>query len=81
MRHSMLMGFVAVALMSGCAATAPRTTTVPPPFECTSIHPEVCALEEQFHVLRFEQAAQNAAIDEAERKRKAAHGETSKNSG
>lgn len=81
MRESMLTGFVAVALMSGCAATAPRTTTAPPPFECTSIHPEVCALEKQFHVLRFEQAQQNAAIDEAERKRRAATEEAATNRG
>lgn len=61
----------AVAFLSGCSATVPQKT-VAPPFECTSIHPEVCKLEEQFHLLRFEQAAQNKAIDEAERRRKAA---------
>lgn len=81
MRESMLTGLVAVALMSGCAATAPRATGSPPPFECTSIHPEVCALEKQFHVLRFEQAQQNAAIDAAERKRREATEVTATNRG
>jgi len=71
MRNSTILGLLAVALSSGCAATGPKTSTTPPPFECTSIHPEICELEEQFHLLRFEQAVQNAAIDEAERKRKA----------
>lgn len=59
------------AFLSGCSTTAPQKAMAPP-FECTSIHPEVCELEEQFHLLRFEQAAQNTAIDEAERRRKAA---------
>jgi hypothetical protein len=36
-----------------------------------SIHPEICELEEKFHELRFEQAEQNAAIEAAERKRRA----------
>ena len=71
MRIMAITGLLAVTLSTGCAATASRTTVAPPPFECTSIHPEVCELEEQFHLLRFEQAAQNAAIDEAERKRRA----------
>lgn len=62
---------IALVFLSGCSATAPQKITAPP-FECTSIHPEVCAIEEQFHVLRFEQAAQNKAIDEAERRRRAA---------
>ena len=71
MRTMTIVGLLAVTLSTGCAATASRATVAPPPFECTSIHPEVCQLEEQFHLLRFEQAVQNASIDEAERKRKA----------
>lgn len=63
---------IALAFLSGCSTTVPQKAA-PPPFECTSIHPEICELEEQFHLLRFEQAAQNAAIDEAERRRKAAN--------
>jgi len=71
MRIMIITGLVVATLSTGCAATASRTTVTPPPFECTSIHPEVCQLEEQFHLLRHAQAAQNAAIDEAERKRRA----------
>ena len=71
MRLMTITGLLVVILSTGCAATAPRTTEAPPPFECTSIHPEVCQLEEQFHLLRFEQAVQNESIDEAERKRRA----------
>lgn len=71
MRNFTILGLFAVTLTTGCAATSPKTGTAPPPFECVSIHPEVCKLEEQFHMLRFEQAAQNAAINEAERKRRA----------
>ena len=71
MRLMTITGLLVVTLSTGCAATAPRTTEAPPPFECTSIHPEVCQLEEQFHLLRFEQAVQNESIDEAERKRRA----------
>ena len=44
---------------------------MPPPFECTSIHPEICELEQEFHKLRFEQAEQNAAIEAAELRRRA----------
>jgi len=71
MRLMTITGLLVVTLSTGCAVTAPRTTVAPPPFECTSIHPEVCQLEEQFHLLRFEQAVQNESIDEAERKRRA----------
>ena len=71
MRLMTITGLLVVILSTGCAATAPRTTEAPPPFECTSIHPEVCQLEEKFHLLRFEQAVQNESIDEAERKRRA----------
>jgi hypothetical protein len=74
MQKTTVFSLFAVLCLSGRAATSPRATGSPPPFECTSIHPEVCDLEEQFHLLRFEQAAQNAAIDEAERRRKAALG-------
>ena len=62
---------ISLAFLSGCSTTVPQKAA-PPPFECTSIHPEVCEIEKQFHVLRFEQAEQIAAIDEAERKRRAA---------
>ncbi|MGI9223992.1 MAG: hypothetical protein ACR2QX_05910 [Woeseiaceae bacterium] len=71
MKKLTIAGPLGLAFLSGCSATAPQKITAPP-FECTSIHPEVCAIEEQFHVLRFEQAAQNKAIDEAERRRRAA---------
>ena len=71
MRTAMILPLVAVTCLSACSTTAPKSSAAPPPFECTSIHPEVCELEEQFHKLRHEQAKQNAAIDAAERKRKA----------
>ena len=71
MRIAMVLVLAAIACLSACSTTARQNAESPPPFECTSIHPEVCELEEQFHNLRFEQAKQNAAIDEAERKRKA----------
>ena len=61
----------AITCLSACSTTGQKNTAAAPPFECTSIHPEVCELEEQFHNLRFEQAKQNAAIEEAERRRKA----------
>ena len=71
MRTATILVLATTACLYACSTTAPRSTATPPPFECTSIHPEVCELEEQFHKLRHEQAKQNAAIDEAERKRKA----------
>jgi hypothetical protein len=71
MRTATILVLATTACLYACSTTAPRSTATPPPFECTSIHPEVCELEEQFHQLRHEQAKQNAAIDEAERKRKA----------
>lgn len=61
---------IGFACVTGCATVTPSVAK-PLPFECTSIHPEVCQLEKQFHILRFEQAEQNAAIDAAERKRRA----------
>ena len=61
----------AITCLSACSTTGQKNTAAAPAFECTSIHPEVCELEEQFHNLRFEQAKQNAAIEEAERRRKA----------
>ena len=70
MRKILLPLSVVFACLTGCATVTPNVGK-PPPFECTSIHPEVCQLEEQFHILRFEQAEQNAAIDAAERKRRA----------
>lgn len=66
----------AIAAVSGCSSTARSGAGTAPPFECTSPHPEICDLEEQFHVLRYEQAEQNAAIEEAERKRRAQEGTT-----
>ena len=71
MRIATAMMLAAIACLSACSTTARQNAGSPPPFECTSIHPEVCEVEEQFHNLRFEQAKQNAAIEEAERKRKA----------
>jgi Spy/CpxP family protein refolding chaperone len=70
MRIAMILPLVAVACLSACSTTAPKSSAAPPPFECTSIHPEVCELEEQFHKLRYEQAEQISAIEEAERRRK-----------
>ena len=70
MRTATALVLAAIACLSACSTTARQNAGSPPPFECTSIHPEVCELEEQFHKLRFEQAKQNAAIEEAERKRK-----------
>jgi hypothetical protein len=66
----MILPLVAVTCLSACSTTAPKSSAAPPPFECTSIHPEVCELEEQFHKLRIEQAEQISAIEEAERMRK-----------
>jgi hypothetical protein len=71
MKTAMTLMLVAITCLTACTTTARQNAGSPPPFECTSIHPEVCELEEQFHQLRHEQAKQNAAIDEAERKRKA----------
>ena len=70
MRIATILTVAAVTCLSACSTTAPRSSAVPPPFECTSIYPEVCELEEQFHKLRFEQAEQISAIEEAERRRK-----------
>ena len=70
MRIATILALAAITCLSACSATAPRSSAAPPPFECTSIYPEVCELEEQFHKLRFEQAEQISAIEEAERKRK-----------
>ena len=71
MKKSSIALVATVIGVSGCAAAGSTKTVKPPAFECKSIHPEVCALEEQFHQLRFEQAEQNAAIERAERRRKA----------
>ena len=70
MRIATVLLLAATACLYACSTTAPKSSAVPPAFECTSIHPEVCELEEQFHKLRFEQAEQNAAIEAAERRRK-----------
>ena len=71
MRIATILVPAAMTCLSACSTTGQNSTTAMPPFECTSIHPEVCELEEQFHNLRFEQARQNAAIEEADRKRRA----------
>jgi hypothetical protein len=71
MRIATILVPAALTCLSACSTTGQKTTTAVPPFECTSIHPEVCELEEQFHNLRFEQARQNAAIDAAENRRRA----------
>ena len=70
MRIATILAAAAITCLSACSTTTPRSSTVPPPFECTSIYPEVCELEEQFHKIRFEQAEQISAIEEAERRRK-----------
>ena len=69
MRRTTLVTIASFASVAGCASVSPTTAEVPP-FECTSIHPEVCDLERQFHALRIEQAEQNAAIQAAEHKRR-----------
>ena len=72
MNKTTLAFTASMLLMAGCSTMGRGPAAKPPPFQCTSIHPEVCELEKQFHLLRFEQAEQNAAIDAAERRRKAA---------
>ena len=69
MRTATTLMLAAITCLTACTTTASQNAGSPPPFECTSIHPEVCELEEQFHKLRFEQAEQISAIEEAERKR------------
>ena len=69
MRTATILLLAATACLYACSTTSPKSTAAPAPFECTSIHPEVCELEEQFHKLRIEQAEQNAAIEAAERRR------------
>jgi len=70
MRIATILTLAAIACLSACSTTAPRSSAASPPFECTSTYPEVCELEQQFHKLRFEQAEQISAIEEAERRRK-----------
>jgi len=70
MRESTFTALLAVTLMSGCVATGPKSTATPPPHECTSEKAEICDMQLELHVLRFAQAEQNAAIDEAEQRRK-----------
>lgn len=70
MKKAIIPAVLAGIYLGGCATVSPTMAT-PPPFECTSINPEVCNIEERVHVLRFEQAQQNAAIQAAEHKRKA----------
>ncbi len=70
MKYATILALAAIACLSACSTTSPRSSALPPPFECTSIHPEICELEEQFHKLRFEQAEQNAAIEAAELRRR-----------
>jgi hypothetical protein len=70
MRTAMILALAAITCLSACSTTTHRSSAVPPPFECTSIYPEVCELEERFHKLRFEQAEQISSIEEAERRRK-----------
>lgn len=71
MKNTMILALAAIACLTGCSTTSSRTSAVPPPFECTSIHPEICEVEQEFHKLRFEQAEQNAAIEAAELRRRA----------
>ena len=70
MNRTTIAALASLASVAGCASVAPTTAEVPA-FECTSIHPEVCDIERQFHALRIEQAEQNAAIQAAEHKRRA----------
>ena len=69
MKKTMIPAALAGVFLGGCSSMTPTVST-PPPFECTSVNPEVCRIEEQAHVLRFEQAQQNAAIQAAEQKRR-----------
>jgi hypothetical protein len=69
MNRKTLAAIASFASVAGCASVSPTAAEMPP-FECTSIHPEICALEKQFHALRIEQAEQNAAIQAAEHKRR-----------
>jgi hypothetical protein len=69
MRIATILLLAATAGLYACSTTAPKVSAAPPPFECTSSHPEVCEMEEQIHKLRFEQAEQNASIEAAERRR------------
>ena len=71
MKTATILVLATIACLAGCSTTSQTRSAAPPPFECTSIHPEVCELEEKFHQLRFEQAEQNAAIEAAELKRRA----------
>jgi len=70
MRSALMLVPLAIAGLSACSAVPVKQAAAPPPFECTSVHPEICKLEETFHELRFEQAEQNAAIEAAERRRR-----------
>ena len=70
MRTAMILALAAITCLSACSTTSTQRSAVPPPFECTSIYPEVCELEQQFHKLRFEQAEQISSIEDAERRRK-----------
>lgn len=70
MRIATILALAATSCLAACSTTAPRSSAAPPPFECTSIYPEVCELEKQFHKLRHEQAEQISAIEEAESRRK-----------
>lgn len=70
MRTVLILVLAAITCVAGCSTTSPQRSAAPPPFECTSIYPEVCELEEQFHKLRFEQAEQISSIEDAERRRK-----------
>ena len=69
MRTATILLLAATTCLYACATTSPKSSAAPAAFECTSIHPEVCELEEEFHQLRIEQAEQNAAIEAAERRR------------
>ena len=70
MKIAAILVTAAITCLSACSTTARQNAESAPPFECMSIHPEVCEIEEQFHKLRSEQAEQISAIEEAERRRK-----------
>jgi len=71
MKTATIFVLLALGCLTACSTAPQRTAAAPPPFECTSTNPQVCELQREVHALRVEQAEQNAAIDQAERRRKA----------
>jgi len=71
MKTATISVLLALGCLTACSTAPQRAAVAPPPFECTSTNPQVCKLQREIHTLRVEQAEQNAAIDQAERRRKA----------